>query len=416
MYKKTMLALIDQSMLSGINMIVAILFIKFSSKAEFGEYSLAIAIIMFASGVHNTLVHLPMTISGNKIDQSDRASFSTSLCVFLYIILILFTLLAMGIVSFIYENLVLQHETFFVLIFSISGILSRELIRSLFFADLKVAYVFIVDVIYVLIFSILIFIFHSNNSLTASSVITGMGVSSLLAAIVFIKPAIKHINLNTNWKEICENISFSWKDSKWMVSGMMLSWVVNNGYLFLLAYLISKEAVAELNGARILLVPLIIVVGAWGKVFLPKGASMVHEQQHDRIVKIILKSTAGLVVIAVFYIFVLYQIGDILEEFLYNNKYDNIKTFILLWGAFVLITVISTNLQNLISVFSQFKKLFTLSFINSSMFLFYCSYLIVTFGSMGAVYSLIIAKVILSFQYGHFYYTKRNAFFKGHNI
>ena len=411
MYKKTFIALLDQAMLSAINMVIALVFIKFSSKLEYGEYSLAFAVIMFACGLHNTLIHLPLTVTGNKLDEEKRAVFSASLCLFLYAMLIP----AIGIVAlylFVFrDSLMLQPRTCWALLFSIGGILSRELARSLFFADLKVAYVFVVDFFYAVLFVCSLGILYSSYQLTGSNVIACMGGCSLIAALSCMKPVLANIKLPERWRDFYENVLFSWKDSKWMVAGMILAWIINNGYLFLLAYLVSKEAVAELNGTRVLIAPLVIVVGAWGKIFIPKGSSMVFNKQHRRITGILVKSTVGLLVIASVYISGFYLASDFLASSLYNSKYDHIGRYILLWGGFVSITIICSNLQNLISIFSRFKELFFFGLINSSLFLIYSYFLISRFAAIGAVCSLIIAKIILSLQYGGYYYTKRHLTF-----
>lgn len=406
MYKKTFLALFDQAILSAINMLVAIMFIKFSTKIEYGEYSLAIAIIMFAGGLHNTLIHLPLTITGNKIDHDKQPIFSTSLCVFLYGILILLTVLSSSYVYIAQDHLLIQVSTCWSLIFAVSGILTRELARSLFFANLNIVNVFILDLIYGFLFVCLLVLLYRYQSLTASYIIMGMGLCSAIATIFFIKSMTKNLQLRITWKEIYNNIRFSWKDSKWMVSGMSMAWLVNNGYLFILAYLVSTESVAELNGTRILLVPLTIIMTAWGKIFMPKGASMVKNNEHKNIMTIMVKSTLGLLVVALCYIGVLFAMSPLLETALYNDKYDHVSKYILLWGVLVLITIVSSNLQNIISIFSYFKKLFFLSLMNSSLFLVYSYYLIGLYGAVWAVYSLIIAKIILSLQYGNFYYCR----------
>lgn len=413
MYKKTFIALLDQALLSATNMIVAIMFIKFSSKIEYGEYSLACAITMFASGLHNTLIHLPLTITGNKIDAKDRAVFSASLCILLYAIMIPLMGIAAGYIAFVPEALLLQPKMCWVLIFSITGILTRELTRSLFFADLKVSNIFAVDILYAFLFVCLIGVSYFFHRLTASNIIAGMGVCSFAAAMFFVKSAVNNIQLHLRWSDFYKNILFSWKDSKWMVAGMSLSWLVNHGYLFLLAYLVSKESVAELNGTRVLLAPLMIIMVAWGKVFLPKGASMVHGKQHSHITGILVKSTLGLFAVAFCYIIALYVASDFLAESLYSGKYEHVGMYIILWGGFTLMTIISGNLKNLISIFSRFKELFFFSFINSTLFLIYSCFFISQFQTVGAVCSLIIAQIILSLQYGYYYYTKRNTMLTG---
>lgn len=408
MYKKTFIVLVDQVMLSAINMIVAIMLIKFSSKAEYGEYSLAIAIVMFAYGLQYTLIHLPLTVTGNKIDAKDRTLFFTSLCILLYVILIPFTGVVAIVLYFFPGSLLLQTETCWALLFSLTGISTRELIRSLFFADLKVIRVLVVDTLYTVLFIILIGVLYFSQRLTASYILATMGVCSFIAAMIFVKSSVRGIWLRISLRTVFENIIYSWKDSKWMVVGMILSWIVNNGYLFLLAYLVSKDSVAELNGTRVLIAPLFIIMGAWGKIFLPKGALMTKEKQHLNILNIMVKSTIGLLAVAVCYIASIYLVSDYLAVSLYNNKYDNVGMYISLWGGVILANIISTNLQNLISIFSRFKELFFLGFVNSSLFLGYSYYLISRFEAVGAVSSLIIAKIILSLQYGHYYYTKRD--------
>ncbi len=411
MYKKTFIALLDQAMLSAINMAIAFVFIKFSSKLEYGEYSLAFAVIMFACGLHNSLIHTPLTVTGNKLDEKKRAVFSASLCLFLYATLIPITGIAALYLFVAQDSLLLQPRTCWVLLFSIGGVLSRELARSLFFADLKVAYVFIVDFFYAVLFICSLGLLYSFYRLTGSNVIACMGICSFTAALSCMKPALANIKLPQRWCDFYENALFSWKDSKWMVAGMILGWIINSGYLFLVAYLVSKEAVAELNGTRVLIAPLVIVLGAWGKVFIPKGSAMVFNKQHRQITGILVKSTVGLLVIAFVYISGFYMASDILSSSLYDSKYGHVGRYILLWGGFVITTIICSNLQNLISIFSRFKELFFFGLINSSLFLIYSYFLISRFAAVGAVWSLIIAKIILSLQYGGYYYAKRHLTF-----
>ena len=412
MHKKTVIILLDQAMLSALNMIVAILFIKFSSKFEYGEYSLAFAAMMFAVGFYNTLIHLPLTITGNKIDFGNRPGFVASLCIMLYAILAILTFISVIFLLTVPEIAVFQLRTCWGLIFCVLGVLTRELIRSLFFAELRALNVLNVDILYSFLFIISVSFFYLNSSLSASNVLICMGGSSIISSVFCGKQIVKNIALRLPLRDIYKNVAYSWRDSKWMVAGMIMTWIINNGYLFILAYIVSKEMVAELNGTRVLIAPFVVFVGAWGKIFQPKGASLIFEDNYHHIGSIFWKSTLALLTMAIIYVSVLYNLREYLDEYLYNNQYENVWKYVLLWGGYLFFTILSSNLQNIISIFSRFKELFFMDLVNGAIFLIYACILIGYFSAYGALYSLIIAKIVLVIQFLYFYYTKRTSVFQ----
>ena len=403
--------MLDQAMLSATNMAVALLFIKFSSKFEYGEYSLALAVIMFASGLHNSLINTPIMITAKKIEVSARPTFLASLCLFLYLIIFLFFIIIAFCLLAFPDSLPFRSRTSWALLFATAGILSRELIRSLFFFNLEVLNVFIVDSVYSSLFLVSLVILYVILGLTSNNVIICMGICSVIAALIYFRRALTIIRLPESLERFYESILLSLKDTRWTVAGMVLGWIVNNGYLFVLDYLVSKEAVAELNGTRVLIVPLIIIMGAWSKIFMPKGSSMVYKKQYNSIINVFLKSTTILVILSLVYISVFYFSSNLLSIYLYENRYHRISSYILLWGFFVIVTIICTNLQNLISIFSRFKQLFLFSLINSSLFVIYSFILINKYAGFGAISSLIVAKIVLALQYCTYYLTKRHEMF-----
>jgi O-antigen/teichoic acid export membrane protein len=395
------------------NFVIGIVLIRWASKTVYGEYSLAFAIILFITSIYNVLINLPINITGVKIAKVNRYTFIGSHCIVLYITVIPIALLALVLLYIIPESILpIERITASVLFISAIGILSRELVRTLNFVDLRTNYVLYTDLLYVTLLSASIAYLFFQSAFNASTIIGAMGVSSAIAAVVFLKSVRDSfkVKLSTVWGDMKK----SWQDSRWLLGGGLQAWIVNQGFLFILVYVLSREDVAQVNATRVVLAPLSMMFVAWGKVFTPKGSRLVAQNQIEQARRAIIKSTVEFSFVVIIYVLILLGSSNFLTTFLYKGKYFDITAYILLWGGFNFANNIRLNIMHLLGVLSKFKLLFVLGLVNASISLVLCYVLIKILGAFGAIIALIFSEALLALMFWIAFYNQRLAINNGY--
>lgn len=395
LFKGSVLGISDQALLSLTNFAIGFILIRFGSKVEFGEYSLAFAIILFFTSIYNALVNLPITITAVKLEDKRRRCFVGSQCIGLYLVLIPSVLFLFGLLQVAPKSMLpVNNSTASVVVLAIVGILSRELVRTLNFAKSKIAQVLYIDLVYVIILMSSIGFFFYVQRLTTVSVVASIGWSSLIAGVVFFW-SVKD-SLHIKWVEIRKDLIKSWQDSRWILGGVLQSWVVNHGFLFVLAYLLTQEEVAQVNATRLPLAPLGMMFLAWGKVFTPQGARFVAQNQLDYARRLVLKYTAAFTGLVIVYVVLLTQMTNLINEFMFKDKYNDVLFYLVLWGCVYLAINIRTNAMHLLGVLSKFKDLYFLGLVNAFLNIIISFFMIRKFGAPGALITLIFSEFLLA--------------------
>jgi len=390
--KTISMAVFTQAMLSFTNFIVAVSIAKFATKAEYGIYVILFSIIGIIGTYQNALVNTPLTVLAPVKQGTDRTSFLSGLalgqCV-LFPPIIILAIVVLSIFSFIYANINIFIYTL-ALAFATSTYLFREFIRTINYIKLTINVLLKLDFIFVLFIAITLSTLIAYEKVTSTASIIILGCGYLVCAIFgyYTGGEVYFFNI----KSIKAAFKETWKYSRWTLIGVTSDIFKNRAYIYIIAVILTIDQLAEISIARLLLMPIGLVVGSTGKIILAKGANILHNRGDDKLKTFIFSICGLLIVLLASYLFILWLIFDLVLSFL-GTKYAHIQTFVVLWSLFFLIYSIRYSFTNALSIYKEFKVQAKYDILSAIVTILACLILTSTLQGNGTIFSLVVGEL-----------------------
>ncbi|MBW2202653.1 MAG: hypothetical protein JRF52_00805 [Deltaproteobacteria bacterium] len=364
MVLKSGIASVDQAILSALNFVIAIFFIKSASKMEYGYYSIAITISLFLVSIQNAIVNTPMTVLliNKREDKKER-----------------------------YVNAI-QATIAGAFCFAAIGILFREFMRSFFFAEEAPFKVLKMDALYASILLILITYIYMIHQIGVAIIFMLFGIISLVVSSLFGRGRIWHYDK----KCVKESYRENWEFGKWALLGVLVTHMQNHSYLYLLGILVGADAVADVSAARLLLMPLLLFQVGWNKVAIPHGSKLREEGKARHFFKEQALVCIVFVLGVVGYVTCLLFFSDFLKGVLFTEKYSRSLSYIRLWGAVFALGFVMGNASSGLQVMKNFRIISIVN-IPTMIVTVGCAYgLIQVYGIKGGLVALATGQALLA--------------------
>ncbi|MGO8858686.1 MAG: lipopolysaccharide biosynthesis protein [Steroidobacteraceae bacterium] len=152
-----------------------------------------------------------------------------------------------------------------------------------------------------------------------------------------------------------------WKEMRplavWATVGALTYWIYNQSYNYVLASRIDLTAVADVNAARLLLMPTIVLTVGVKTLLVPTAASWLAESSVGRLIRRLLLFATGIALIDVVYCIVLWIFRDLLSHDLLHKTIGNRDLLLILWAALSLIALYRDLLQTGLFALRKFRPL-----------------------------------------------------------
>ncbi|KAB0609134.1 lipopolysaccharide biosynthesis protein [Castellaniella defragrans] len=348
------LSMLDQACLSALNLALGLILIRLVSKDAYGVYSQIFAAGLFATSMLEALVSNPMVNLasgrsgarlGGLIENMGRyqGRISTGLAVIL-------GALCAGWSAAAADQ---AHPLLLGLAFGlfVKANALREYARSVAFLDFKPVRVLRIDLLYaacVLLGTLLLARFD-RLGLEALFLVFALAnvLAHVLADVLAPGPARAPAPPGRGgaWigrsrparADYAETVGQAWKRGRLGVPGAGLAWGVNYSYLYLAALWLGPQAPAELTASRLLLMPISLCVVAWSRVARPRIGQLLAQPDAGRIHRLLLRSVAALVALALLYIALLQGLFPWLQVHVLAGKYDTVQPLLLWWGLYFVV-------------------------------------------------------------------------------
>ena len=143
----------------------------------------------------------------------------------------------------------------------------------------------------------------------------------------------------------------------WATIGAMTYWIYNQSYNYVLASRIDLTAVADVNAARLLLMPTIVLTVGVKTLLVPTAASWLAESSVGRLIRRLLLFATGIALIDVLYFVLLWIFRDFLSHDLMHKTIGNRDVLLILWAILSLIALYRDLLQTGVFALRKFKPL-----------------------------------------------------------
>lgn len=330
-------AALDQAWLSIVNLLIAILFIRTGDKAEYGIYLLLMTPVFLMQGAQNALLISPFaTLYPAAEDEKRGAVMRTLLVGQLIFILCAGTVGVVGLAGYVWlydeQSKLALYIGFFI---GILGLLSREAMRAAQYSLDRPGGALHGDIAYGLIVLVGLGMLFLTDSLTAALVFSVCGLAGLFT--LHACRSLPEAGRKGDW-------SAYWACGRWSLIGVGLTWVSLNIYPWVVGAVYGTEAVAEINAARLFLMPFALCLPAWSNLVRPRIARWFKARELAKIRRFSLVSCLAGIVAIIAYASILLGFYSWFERLL-GAAYSGLSQLVFLWALFFAFSLVRTVLM-----------------------------------------------------------------------
>ncbi len=256
-------SLFDQAILSALNLVVGLVLIRLATKETYGLYSQIYVVGIFVSTVAEALITSPLTTIAPGKTHIQRLQLFAQLHHLQFSLNILLALLfGIGSSIAVYVTDTDSQPWLIGIAFAFYIFLNaqREYLRSVSFIEGAPHKVLFIDSGYVIAVLCGVAILVLSRQLTVAGIMMMLGGANIIGLSLG-KGILQTGQGKLTTKQ--QTISEIWQRGKWALPGALVAWLTNYSYLFLAAAFLGITAVADLNAARLLLMPISLCVLAW---------------------------------------------------------------------------------------------------------------------------------------------------------
>lgn len=396
--KDIVISFLDQALLSAANFAIGVFLIKNTSKEDYGVYVFAYAIILFIIGVQNALITNQMTVMAPRKQGQERDHFCAALMIGQYLLAIPLGMLSVLFI-FLFANSRfasgLNNNMLLAVVVATQGVLLREFFRVFFFLKIKSSTVLQVDILHIVVMFLGLFAGRAYfpESLNVVAVLS-FGLSSLVSGVL--AAHLSEIAIKVRLAEVVVTLRETWVNGKWALGGVVVTWLDNQSYIYLLTLLSGPATTAEVNAARLFLMPVGLLNASVFRVLLPKWAHYRAENQVGHISSSANKALVLIVGSISVYLIVLLAIKDEAIRLFLTKDYSNLNALIVLWGLLFIAQAVKSNFSTLLQVFERYRAITLLNMASATVVIAASAILITRIGAEGSIIGMIAGEVILS--------------------
>lgn len=393
---RSVLSLIDQVALSGLNFVIGILLIRLVSKDEYGLYTTLFSAGILASTLLDALVGTTLTTLAGPLDGPQRQGLlARALRLQGWASMGLGGLMGLGTGAWAAHNGMPIPELI-TLALSFGGYVAslglREYCRTAGFLAPQADAVLRVDLVFVGTTVTAGLLVWAWGHVSVPGVLTALTLANALASV---RPLTRLYRAGGGrLTPLTSMLAEVWPLSRWALPGALVGWLCSYSYLYFAGALAGLSASADLNAARILLIPIGLTGVAWSRVARPVAGSLIARHDWQQLGRLTLISLTGMELVTLAYTSLLVLAFPWLAVHLLGEKYQNVAPLLYWWGAYFVINVARTIGTTWLTSFGHFQALFWQG--SSSLLILTAAilWLMPRHGAAGAIMALVLVEAI----------------------
>lgn len=389
-------SIVDHMMLSGVNFLIGLVLIRFATKETYGLYSQLFGVTILTTSLLEAMIGTALTTLAARVTDAERVFLVARAFRLQMVIALAFaTACGVGVYALSFYTPFVESVgglalVFFALILTLS---CRECCRTALYLQSRPEVVAVMDLGFVastVLGGVAVLVFDHAS---VTGVIALLALTNGLAAAYFAAGLLWPANYRDGSPHSNHNFRALWSLSRWALTGAIVAWLVNNGYLYFAGGLLGVAALADLNAARLLLVPVSIVAMAWVRVARPMIGRWIVAKDWRHLARFNLRSTLAMLIFAVLYLGLLMWAFPWLAQNVFGEKYQHVAELLLIWGLyFALNCARNVGTTTLIS-FGAYRATFWQGLGSVPILVSGCLLAIPKFGVRGALGAMIFVEV-----------------------
>jgi hypothetical protein len=356
--KSVGIALFDQAILSLFNLGLNLMLIALAAPSEFGRYIYASAVLLVCTSLQNALVTTPLAVlvPGRPAEQQARVmqgllSFDVPFRIMCAVVAPLVCLLSDSSPDFL-----------FVVALCVFSALGRETWRTVALTFENPAECLRIDGIAVL-GSMAAVAGLWQVCQPAVACIGGVAIGNFAGALLArpTRSSVEAHNLPLHRMSMLAAIASYrrefWVDTQWSLMGAGTTELQYRSYVFTLEFFRETAVLAGVQAGRLLLGPLALVVGAWGKVARPAMARKLAANDPRGMMALTATGMIYVLSVATIYCAALVLLWPLAEQWIFKGRYADIGLMTMAWGGYMLVVIAHMVLSVPLQAAMQLKEL-----------------------------------------------------------
>lgn len=324
-------AALDQAWLSLLNLSLALAFIRWGSKLDYGYYAMLQTPMLLAQGALNALVLSPLATRLPAAAEHERAAlraFALRAIGWLSAVAALLGALLLAAAGALWLDWV-DATAAGAFGLAMAGLLLRDGVRAQAYAEGQAPRALRGDLLYggLLLSGLLGLILAERVALVP--VMMAGAVAGLAPLLMGWRRSATEATPGAEWREF-------WRLGRWALPGVAVTWVTLSAYPLVAGAVLGAGAAADISAARLFLMPAALGLVAWSNLFRPRFSRLFADGQRGEMARISRRSMAlGGLALAVY-------AGLILAAYpwlsrLLGADYGELRLLVLAWAVYFML-------------------------------------------------------------------------------
>ena len=185
-----------------------------------------------------------------------------------------------------------------------------------------------------------------------------------------------------------------WRLGKWGLAGSILTWLHWQGFFYLLAALKGANMVAGVAAARLLLMPVNLLLAGVGQLLLPMASGWQERNGTPEVVRRMTVIGALIFGAALCYFSLTWALRTWIVANVLRRRLGSLDPLLLMWGAAYLVATLRSVGMVVLQAQERFASLVFLELVSASSSLVLCWWGIMHYGAVGSVLGIILGESI----------------------
>ena len=347
-WSDSLLSVIDQGMLSALNFLIGLCLIRLSSKETYGLYVQLYAGGLFVVTLLDAWIGGPLTTVASGVEGTVRTHLlhfywrrqlmaSLALSFLVIPVVVLSIGLTSGETSAVWM-IALSFAAYLVA----TGL--REYCRTVGFIQHQMRSILKQDLTYVLLVGAGFGVLYHYFSIHLTSIFTVLTLASVVSSLHkmwFLHVNYEHVKAQSeatpssvSEQQSLEHQAMLKGHAQWSMPGAMMAWLSNYSYVYLSGLWLGVLATAELNAARLLLMPIPLAVVAWSRIARPAAGKLIAQKDWKGLNRLTWFSILLIEFIILLYVLALIFSLPWLEQHVLGSQYVGLESLIWIWGVY----------------------------------------------------------------------------------
>lgn len=395
MILRSLASVADQVMLSGLNFAIGVFLIRLAPKEVYGAYVQLFAMGLLICGfidalVTNAVANLSSRNTGVALEkllaQAQRLARSTGVVLGGVFALAGAYIQPAGVTT---QEAVLGGVSFGVYIVSLTF---RDFKRSTLYLLRRPVDVLRLDGCYFVaaaLGGVALYVLDHFNVFRIFSVLT---LANVLALVLTVSVSVERAD--AGWTAVWHTLKEHWGITRWAVPGVLVGWMGNSIYLYLTGAILGLAATAELNAARLLLMPVGLITVAWFQMARADIARLVGDNDLRKMRVFLAKSLLIIFTPILGYFGVLALGYDWVVLLLSAHQYGSLQDLTLVWGVYFAVYTVKFIAVGLLVGFEAYRPMLLVSVVSLCLQSGLLLWLPAVYGMPAVVWCLVASEVL----------------------